>query len=191
MARGRVQDYRWSVGLTPFGDLSNEKTLPQTIHFTARRNYILAQTAQLMQHMHEFYLLFARLSMSGHPSVRHPFFCARLTPESAVQEVFSKELLSEFYCRSNVFRSKVAVVLTHVGRGEVEIAHYYARSSQHEVKAMEALRDDLQSSGPQAVLMCHHKRGRLIYWLAIPLAAAAGVIWWLMQRLRPIRKKLD
>lgn len=69
-ARGRVKDHRWSVGPTPFGDLSTSLDLPQALVNVAKRNQILSLVSHVMQLVLAEYDFLVMLSPSGKLSVR-------------------------------------------------------------------------------------------------------------------------
>lgn len=98
--------------------------------------------------------------------------------------------LIDFYSRANLFRSKLEVGLMHVGRGEYDTAHYYIKSSSHELLALQSRIESLQRTGLQPVLVCRHERGNLNFWICVFLGGALAVVLWILRMMRPVKVKL-
>lgn len=186
-SRGRRHDYRWSVGPTPFGHLSNLVTLPHTLQHVARRNYLLSLAFKHMQTVKDQYDQLKRLSPNGSPSVRHHSIVHGVGV--VLQDIFDKDARLEFYLRSNVFRSKMAVGLMHTGRGEFDLGHYYLKSGRHDVEALDRLTKGLRQSGPKAILCCEHRRGKLNFFLCGLLGMGLALILWILKCMRPVKVK--
>ncbi|GAX80478.1 hypothetical protein CEUSTIGMA_g7917.t1 [Chlamydomonas eustigma] len=166
---GQGEDYRWSVGNTPFGPLSHRMTLTAPLIQAAKRNTVVSLMEKLIKRITQLLDAFEVMSFNG-----------RLDQDSL------RDQRDDFIIRITMAEYKLEEAGKMLGKWNVGDASRMIRSMIYDVNALESMARKL-SRKVNGQMLCEGKTSVLsVWWAPVGAVLAWPLAVWVRTRLRSV-----